>query len=195
MEYFKDKLFPEIFKSFLAIFTLWVGSSFKKSLEKSDTTFFSFDFSPFVNISLYLLYLVFFFYFGWKAIQILRTFLVSHIEKMQEDYSSPTARMHMLEMDNYYVYRKYNSFIFRVEWGDLNAFTPDYLLGISEPKCAIKDCHTDLSFKHSYLGFYKYRCPACKKKYVNKYRPSTLKANLKSVIGAEFEKESDKLFS
>ena len=193
MEYFKDKLFPEIFKSFLGIVSLWIGSSFKTSLNKNDTTFFSFDFSPFVNVILYLLYLAFFLYFGWKAIQFIRALIFWYVDSLQENYSSPNARVSMHAMDDYYMNRKFDSFVFRIHWGDLNEFTPTYLLGISDPKCSEKGCATKLSTKRSYLGFYKYRCPACKKKYVHKYSSSTLKSDLKNVLLAEVEKESDKL--
>jgi len=193
MEYFKDKLFPEIFKSFLGIVSLWIGSSFKKSLNKKDTTFFSFDFSPFVNVALYLLYLVFFLYFGWKAIQFLRAFIFWYVDNLQESYSPPNTQLNSYAMDDFYAIQKHESFVFRVHWGDLNEYTPTYLLDVSDPKCSEKDCYTKLSVKRSYWGFYKYRCPACKKKYLHKYNSSTLKSDLKNIIIAKSERELDTL--
>lgn len=201
MEYFKEKLFPEVFKFFLNILSgiilLYVTLFLKKSFEKSDGVLFSLNLSPTLSVLLYAVYVSIFLYFVWKLIKGVRSLLFSYIDHQQEEYVAPMFNPQIVTKE-YPLYdhnREYDSFIFRVKYAitsDLS-FIPDALVSISEPKCADKSCATNLNVKRSYFGFYKYTCPSCKKKYSSKYNASSFKANLKSVIFSENEKQMDEL--
>ncbi|MGF0348258.1 hypothetical protein ACQR3P_31965 [Rhodococcus sp. IEGM1300] len=205
MEYFKDKLFPEFFKFILnllsGILLLYAGLALKNSFEKSDGILFSFNFSPAVSILVYAVYFSLFLYFVWRFVNGIRLMIFSYVDHLQDEYvSPPDIDLDEFETESfrpfkYFSNRKYDSFIFRLRYAHVGDFywMPDALLVISEPKCSEEKCATDLVIKRSYFGFYKYTCPACKKKYLSMYDASTLKSNLKKVIFAEKERESDEL--
>lgn len=203
MEYFKDKIFPEVFKSFLNFLSgfllLYIGSVLKKSSEKNSESLFSFNLSPAFSFILYAVYFSLFLFFIWKGVKGIKAILFSHIDHLQNEYIPPNIDLSKYDDPfKYYQYsynRKYDSFVFRVKEMKVSEFNfiPDVLLKISDPKCADEDCVTDLIIKRSYFGFYRYSCPTCKKKYISKYNQSTFKDNLKKVIFAEHEKQEDKL--
>lgn len=193
MEYFKDKLFPEIFKFILGILAFWIGLVLKKSFEENGSTLFSFSFSPFFDFVLYAVYFLFFSYFSWKSIQAIRMIIISHIDHSQEAYIPPITPSKNITMEKFSCDHKGDFFLFRLRYGHLNRFTPDYLLGISNVRCPNDGCGTELSVNRSYLGYYKYRCPSCKKKYSSKYSQSTLKSHLKKDLDRENEKYQDNL--
>lgn len=193
MEYFKDKLFPEVFKFILGILAFWIGLVLKKSFEEKGSTLFSFTFSPFFDFVLYAIYFSFFFYFAWKSIQAIRMIIIYHIDRSQEKYVPPVTPPSMVIMENHSCDHKGDFFLFRLRYGHLNAFAEDYLLSISNARCPHEECGTELSVNRSYLGYYKYRCPSCKKKYSSKYSQSTLKSHLKKVLDRESEKHQDNL--
>lgn len=203
MEYLKDKIFPEVFKTLLNFLSgfllLYFGSVLKKSSENNSSSLFSFDFSPALSIVLYAIYFSLLLYFVWKGIKSIRAMFFSYIDHLQDEYVPP--KFDLTGFDDPFQYfdyrhnRAYESFIFRLHYIQLNDldFIPDPLLDISNPKCSDENCVTDLIMKRSYFGFYKYTCPACKKKYSSKYNQSTLKSNLKMVIFAEHERKEDEL--
>jgi len=195
MEYFKEKLFPELFKVFLSIFSslflLWAGSFLKKSSEGKGDSLFSFSLSPFLNSVLYVIYFFLFVYFGWKIIKGFIAISFSYIDHLQQDYIAPPSRNLKIRVDQYYTYRNHGSFVFRVKYGNISQYAPDFLMGISNPKCPREGCGTDLSVRRSYLGFYKYHCPACSSKYRSNYSQETLKAEMKSIVLSENEKFED----
>lgn len=204
MENFKEKIFPELFKFFLnvvsGVLLLYAGLVLKKSFEKNDSSLFSFNLSPAVSVLLYAVYLTLFLYFVWKIIKGIRSLVFSYIDHLQEEYSVPVIDLEDFWTETYIPYkffnnREYDSFIFRVHYARISeyAWQPNVLLGLSEPKCADEKCVTDLVIKRSYLGLYRYTCPACKKKYSSKYNASTLKSNFKKVIFAEHERKEDEL--
>ncbi|MGE6556744.1 hypothetical protein [Exiguobacterium artemiae] len=206
MEYFKDKIFPEVFKSslnFLSGFLLlYIGSVLKNSSKKNDGLLFSFSLSPFFTAVLYAVYFSLFLFFLWKGIKGIRAIFCSYIDDLQHEYIPPKIDLNQFndpsQYTKFHYNRTYESFSFRVQemsvvMGGFEDFFPDILLGISDPKCFDKECVTDLFMTQSYFGFYKYRCPTCYKKYKSKYDKATLKANLKKVIFAEHERKEDKL--
>ncbi len=204
MENFKEKIFPELFKFFLnvlsGILLLYAGLVLKKSFEKNDSSLFSLNLSPALSVLLYAVYLSLLLYFSWKIIKGIKSIIFSYVDHLQEEYSAPVMDLDQFETESYIPYkyfdnREYDSFVFRVNCARISEYVwePDVLLGISEPKCVDKKCVTDLVVKRSYFGFYRYTCPACKKKYSSKYNASTLKSNFKKVIYAEHERKSDEL--
>jgi len=205
MEYFKEKLFPDLFKFFLNVLSgivlLYAGLVLKKTFEKNDSSLFSLNLSPALSVLLYIVYFSILLFFIWKCIKGIRAIFFSYIDHFQNEYVPPNIDLSRLDdasrYNEYHYLRPYESFRFRIKEasmsGVLQNIFPEILLGISDPKCFDTDCVTDLIVKRSYFGFYKYSCPNCKKKYTNKYDQSTLKANLKKVILAEHERKEDEL--
>lgn len=204
MGYFKEKIFPELFKFFLNILSgillLYAGLVLKKSFEKSDSSLFSLNLSPVVSVLLYAVYISLLLYFAWKIIKGIRSIIFSYIDHLQDEYSAPIIDLDLFETESYSPYRyfdnrNYDSFIFRIHCAQISQFdsVPHILLGMSEPKCSDEKCTTELVIRRSHFGFYRYTCPACKKKYSSKYNASTLKSNFKKVIFAEHERKADEL--
>lgn len=204
MENFKEKIFPELFKFFLnvvsGVLLLYAGLVLKKSFEKNDSSLFSLNLSPAISVLLYAVYLSLFLYFSWKIIKGIRSIVFSYVDHLQDQYFAPTVDLDSFWTETYMPYkyfenREYDSFIFRVSYARISEhdWVPPVLLAMSEPKCVDKKCVTDLVVKRSYFGFYKYTCPACKKKYSSKYNASTLKSNFTKVIFAEHERKEDEL--
>lgn len=195
MKYFKEQFLPDVSKALLAVLSgllVFLGTSLiKKSSETKGDFLYSFGLSPFLNIALYIVYVFLFVYFTWKIIQRFRAVCVSYIDYLQDDYIEPHPAPTRVMYDDYALYQNYEAFMFRVRYGNLNRFTPDFLISISNPRCPDNECGTDLSVRRSYLGFYKYRCPGCSKKYLSKYSQNTLKAGLKSIVLRKNEKLAD----